>query len=207
MIDRPNSLTEPQIIARIVAGDAQLFHDLIRPYERSVYIMALSFLHNEADAEDIAQEALLKAFRNLASFRGESKFCTWLISITLNEARSLLRHKGVLRMESLDTTADEEGHISPALLRDWKEIPSEELERREVRLMLQDAVSSLPTIYREIFILRDIEELNTGEAAKLLKISVASAKVRLHRARLIMQRTLAPRLKQMHPKRGWLQWL
>ena len=79
---------EAQMIASIIAGDSHLFHELIRPYERRVYVMALSFLHNEADAEDAAQEAFLKAFRNLASFRGEARFGTWLVSITLNEARS-----------------------------------------------------------------------------------------------------------------------
>src|ERR1700680_4585886 len=93
---------EAQIIASILAGNTHLFHDLIRPYERSVYAMALSLLHNEADAEDAAQEAFLKAFRNLANFRGESKFSTWLISITLNEARGRLRSKKNVKMESLD---------------------------------------------------------------------------------------------------------
>lgn len=206
MADNPTLPEEQQIIARILAGDAQQFHELIRPYERSVYVMALSLLHNEADAEDAAQETFLKAFRNLANFRGEAKFGTWLISISLNEARSRLRRKNIVPMESLDTTPDEEGHVSPALLRDWREIPSEALERREVRQMLQDAVASLPPIYREVFMLRDVEELNTTEVAEFLKISVASAKVRLHRARLMMQKSLAPQLKLMNPKRRWFQW-
>ena len=78
---------EKQLIASILGGETQHFHELIRPYERRVFVMALSLLHNEADAEDVAQEAFLKAFRNLASFRGEAKFGTWLISIVLNEAR------------------------------------------------------------------------------------------------------------------------
>ena len=81
---------EPAIIKLILAGNTQLYHELIRPYERSVYMMALSLLRNEADAEDVAQEAFLKAFDKLGSFRFESKFSTWLISITLNEARGRL---------------------------------------------------------------------------------------------------------------------
>src|SRR5271167_3919305 len=93
---------EAQMIASILAGNAQEFHDLIQPYERSVYSMALSMLQNEADAEDAAQEAFLKAFRNLARFRGEAKFSTWLVSITLNEARSRLRSRKNVKMESLD---------------------------------------------------------------------------------------------------------
>src|ERR1700729_4536880 len=97
-----DNTSEAQIIASILAGNTQEFHDLIRPYERSVYVMALSLLHNEADAEDAAQEAFLKAFRNLSHFRGESKFSTWLVSIALNEARSRLRSKKTMKVGSLD---------------------------------------------------------------------------------------------------------
>ena len=194
------------MIAKILAGDSQLFHELIRPYERRVYVMALSFLHNEADAEDAAQEAFLKAFRNLSSFRGEAKFGTWLVSITLNEARSRIRSRNTIKMESLDEPADDQGHISPALLRDWKEIPSEALERKEVRLLLQQAITGLPLIYREVFQLRDIEQLSVNEAAAALGISIAAVKVRLHRARMMLQKKLAPELKQVAPKRRWWAW-
>src|SRR5580698_7213719 len=93
---------EAAMIASILAGNTHEFHELIRPHERSVYVMALSMLQNEADAEDVAQEAFLKAFRNLANFRGEAKFSTWLISIALNEARSRLRSQKNVKMESLD---------------------------------------------------------------------------------------------------------
>jgi RNA polymerase sigma-70 factor, ECF subfamily len=197
---------ESRMIASILAGDSQLFHELIRPYERRVYAMALGFLHNEADAEDAAQEAFLKAFRKLESFRGDSKFGTWLVSIVLNEARSRIRHRDTIKMESVDEPADEEGHVSPALLRDWKEIPSEALERKEVRLLLQKAITALPLIYREVFQLRDIEQLSVNEAATTLGISIASVKVRLHRARMMLQKNLAPQLKRIAPKRRWLAW-
>ena len=197
---------EGQMIAAIIAGDSQLFHELIRPYERRVYAMALSFLHNEADAEDAAQEAFLKAFRNLSSFRGEAKFGTWLISITLNEARSRIRRRDAVKMESLDEPPDEQGHTSPALLRDWKEIPSEALERKEVRGLLRKAIAALPLIYREVFQLRDIEQLSVNEAAAALGITTASVKVRLHRARMMLQKNLAPQLKEMAPKRRWWAW-
>jgi len=201
---------EQQMIASILAGESHLFHELIRPYERSVYAMALSFLKNEADAEDAAQDAFIKAYRNLSGFRGESKFGTWLISITLNEARSRLRRAKVVKVESLDPSPDEEGHISPALLRDWREIPSEALERHEIRHLLQKAVGELPPIYREIFLLRDVEELSVAEAAEVLQITAVSVKVRLHRARIMLQKCLAPQLKQMNAqgnsKRRWFPW-
>jgi RNA polymerase sigma-70 factor (ECF subfamily) len=198
---------EQQMIASILSGELHLFHELIRPYERRVYVMALSLLKNEADAEDAAQEAFLKAYRNLSNFRGESKFGTWVISITLNEARSRLRRTKAVPMESLDEPPDAEGHVSPALLRDWREIPSESLERRETRQVLQEAISALPSIYREIFLLRDVEELSIADAAKVLQITPASVKVRLHRARMMLQKRLAPQLKQMSPKRRWFPWL
>ncbi|MDX6457157.1 MAG: hypothetical protein QOE55_854 [Acidobacteriaceae bacterium] len=207
MVDNPQVADEAQIIASIVRGETHLFHDLIRPYERSVYAMVLSMLQNEADAEDAAQEAFLKAYRNLAKFRAESKFSTWLISIALNEARSKLRQKKSLKIESLDAGSEEDGHVSPVILRDWREVPSEALERKEVRRMIQLAVADLPGIYREIFLLRDVEELSVNESAEALGISVASVKVRLHRARMMLQKTLAPQLKQVNPKRRWFPWL
>ena len=195
---------EAEMIAAILAGDRELYHSLIQPYEFSVYRMAMSFLKDEQEAEDVAQEAFLKAFRNLATFRGQSKFSTWLISITLNEARRRLRRQSTVRMESLDDPPEGGGKVSPALLRDWREIPSEALERREVRALLQKAIEELSPIYREVLVLRDIEELSVEETAGVLAISISSVKVRLHRARIMLQKELAPKLKRAIPKkRRW----
>ncbi len=197
---------EREMIASILAGQTQLFHELVRPYERSVFAMAMSFLRNQADAEDAAQEAFLKAYRNLAVFRGEAKFGTWLISITLNEARSRIRARNAAPMISIDEEPDEPGQFSPAMLRDWREIPSEALERQEVRHFLQEAIAALPEKYRTVFLLRDVDDLSTNEVAETLNISVASTKVRLHRARRMLQKSIAPGLKQLNPKRRWFQW-
>ena len=197
---------EEQMIASILRGDSEQYHDLIRPYEHSVYRMALSFMKNESDAEDVAQQAFLNAFRNLAEFRGQAKFSTWLISITLNEARGRLRRQSLVRIESLDETPEQGGHVSPALLRDWREIPSEALERKEIREMLQEAICGLAPIYREVVLLRDVEELSVEETATELAISVASVKTRLHRARIMLQKALAPQLKPANPKRRWFRW-
>jgi RNA polymerase sigma-70 factor (ECF subfamily) len=195
---------EAQIIAAILGGDEELYHKLIQPYELSVYRMALSFIKDEAEAEDVAQEAFLKAFRNLSKFRGESKFSTWLISITLNEARMRLRRSKV-RMESLDELPEDGGKVSPALLRDWREIPSEALERHELRALLQKAIRELSPIYREVLVLRDVEELSIEETAGALAISISAVKVRLHRARIMLQKELAPTLKlTSRKKRRWL---
>ena len=194
------------MIASILAGDTQLYHELIRPYERSVYMMALSYMKNEADAEDVAQEAFLKAFHHLSSFRAEARFSTWLVGIALNEARSRLRREGILRMESIDDTPEEGSHISPAILRDWRDVPSEALERKEVRQMLQKAITNLPDKYREVFLLRDVEEMNIVETAAALSITVGNVKVRLHRARLMLQKQLTPLLRNMNPRRRWIPW-
>src|SRR5260370_28326404 len=122
---------EAALIAAILAGDTRHFHELIRPYERSVYVMAFSMLRNEAEAEDAAQEAFLKAFRKLNTFRADSKFGTWLISITLNEGRSRLRRRQIVKMDSLDTPAEEHCHVTPALLRDWRGMSAEALGAEE----------------------------------------------------------------------------
>jgi RNA polymerase sigma-70 factor, ECF subfamily len=201
---RPVVRDEAQMIAAILAGDRELYHMLVQPYELSVYRMAFSFVKNETEAEDVAQEAFLKAFRDLASFRGESKFSTWLISITLNEARRRLRRQNTVRMESLDEPPEDGGRVSPALFRDWREIPSEALERKEVRTLLQEAIGHLAPMYREVLVMRDIEDLSTEETARTLAVSISSVKVRLHRARIMLQKELAPKLKLASPKkRRW----
>ena len=190
---------ENAMIAKVLAGETETFHDLIRPYERSVYLMALQLLHNEAEAEDAAQEAFIKAYRNLGRFRSESRFSTWLIAIVLNEARARLRKKQPGLTDSIDDTS--EGSVTPAQLTDWREIPSESLERKEIRSLIRTALSALPLPYREVFVLRELEERNVQETAETLGISIASVKMRLHRARLMLQKQLAPQLISTAPLR------
>jgi RNA polymerase sigma-70 factor (ECF subfamily) len=208
MQKKPDNRDEAAMITSILAGETRLYHELIRPYERSVYRMALSFVKNEADAEDVVQEAFLKAFSGLARFRFEASFSTWLISITLNEARTRLRRNTASRTQSLDESEEEGGTISPALLRDWREIPSEVMERHEVRDILRQAVDALPVRYRQVLVLRELEDLSTDETAALLEITAANVKVRLHRARIMLQKQLAPQLKKISPetRRRWLPW-
>jgi len=184
------------LIARVLAGERELFHDLVRPYEKSVYYATFSILQNEQDAEDAAQETVLKALKNLHSFRAESKFSTWLISIEVNEARARLRHARVLKFESVDQSPEEEdGGFTPAVITDWREVPLQALERKELREQLQSAIASLPEIYREVLLLRDVEEFNIAETAATLGVSEGVVKTRLLRARLMMQKILAPQLQ------------
>jgi RNA polymerase sigma-70 factor, ECF subfamily len=190
---------EPSLIARICKGESSLFAKLVKPYERRVYGTALALLRNEADAQDVAQEAILKAFANLRQFRGESKFSTWLIQITVNEARMRQRKQHAELFEPIaDSPDDGEAAYTPRDFADWREIPSEALERSEVRALLAKALAKLGQKYREVFILRDVEQVGIAETAEVLNISIASVKTRLLRARLMLRDILAPELAD-----GW----
>jgi RNA polymerase sigma-70 factor, ECF subfamily len=186
-------VSEAELIRRVCQGDKEAFYGLVRPYERAVYVAAVSILNNPADAEEVAQEAVLKAFTHLAEFRAEAKFSTWLIQITINESRSRLRKDRRHLYESIDEArTDEEGDYSPKDFADWREIPSETLKRDELRNALKRALASLPLKYREVFILRDIQNLSIEETAEILGISEGNVKTRLLRARLQMRDALAP---------------
>ena len=199
------SANEAELIRRIVAGEREFFHELIRPYERMVYLTVFSIVKNEAEAEDGAQEAVINAYRHLSSFRAEAKFSTWLTMIAINEGRKRLRKAKVAKEESLDEQVEKaEGDYTPAPLTDWREVPLEVLERKELRQALRGAVADLPDTYRQVFVLRDVEELNIEETAQALGVNTGVVKVRLHRARLMLQKRLAPFLKTMAPKRKWL---
>jgi RNA polymerase sigma factor (sigma-70 family) len=116
---------ESELITAILAGNTELYHQLICPYERRVYIMALSYMKNKEDAEDVAQETFVRAMQKLRTFRGDSRFSTWLISIALNEARHGLRRRAAARNVPLDESRDDSTPAAPASLRDWRELPSE----------------------------------------------------------------------------------
>jgi len=192
---------EAALIGRILDGETELFHELIRPHERLVYVTIFAILKNEAEAEDGAQETMISAFRHLQSFRGDAKFSTWLVTIAMNEARKRLRKGKVAAEESLDAALEDNdgGDYTPAVLTDWREIPLEALEKQELREKLREAVARLPEKYREVFVLRDIEELNQEETAAALGINVTLVKVRLHRARMMLQKTLVPYLNSGAP--------
>jgi RNA polymerase sigma-70 factor, ECF subfamily len=185
---------EEALIRRIREGEHELFYELIRPYERRVFAATLAILRNEADAEDAAQEAVLKAFKHIRQFRAEARFSTWLIQIAVNEARMRRRKQQAVVMEPMVDQRDEEGDYTPRDFADWREIPSETLERAEVRQKLAEALSSLGQKYREVFILRDMQQLSIEDTAKALGISVPSVKTRLLRARLMLRDLLAPGL-------------
>ena len=184
---------EAELIESVRAGDREAFYELVRPYERMVYATAISVVKNTADAEEVAQEAVLKAFSGLSRFRGEAKFSTWLLQITYNEAKMKLRKARPHLYESLDDQPqNEEGDSWPKDFADWRPIPSELLEQNEVCKAVQDAINSLNPSYREVLVLRDIQNLTIKETTAILGISEANVKTRLHRARLLLRDSLAP---------------
>jgi len=193
---------EAELISAVQRGQHELFYELVRPYERRVYAAAMAILRNETDAEDVAQEAMLKALANIRQFRAESRFSTWLIQITVNEALMRRRRERTAMTEAIDERLDHEGEYTPRDFADWREIPSETLERKEVRQKLAKALASLDRKYREVFVLRDMEQLNIQETAEALGISVASVKTRLLRARLMLRDLLAGGWEQ-----GWFSRL
>jgi RNA polymerase sigma-70 factor, ECF subfamily len=206
----PEAAQESALIVRILVGERELFHQLIRPYERGLYLTAYSLLLNQADAEDCAQDAVLKAYKGLSSFRGDARLRTWLTTIVLNEARSRLRQRSGHPVDSLSEDEADSGDYTPSMLADWRYIPSRELERQELRQALHEAMAQLPAEQREVLLLRDVRGLSVAEAAAATGASENLVKVRLFRARLSMQKLLAPRLGTQQPGdkgTGLMAWL
>jgi RNA polymerase sigma-70 factor, ECF subfamily len=194
---------EQELIERILRGERKLFHDLVRPYERAVYLAAFAVLRNQADAEDAAQETMIKAFTRLQQLSSITKFKPWLLQIAVNEARLKRRGQRNHLYEPLESDRDSEDGFMPRDFADWREIPPETLERKEIRQIVNRALLALPALYREIFVLRDIQQLSVQECTEMLDVSEQVVKVRLHRARLMMREKLAPAFK-----RGFLaRWL
>jgi RNA polymerase sigma-70 factor (ECF subfamily) len=188
-----SAVNQAELVRRACEGDRDAFYSLVRSCERAIYVAAISIVNNPADAEEVVQEAVLKAFAHIAGFRAEAKFSTWLIQITINEARLRLRKDRRYLYESIDEPqANEEGEYHPKDFADWHEIPSEALKRVELRNALKQAMANLPLKYREVLILRDVQNLSIEETAEILGISQGNVKTRLLRARLQMRDALAP---------------
>jgi len=158
---------EQELIVRVQRGEHELFYELVRPYERRVYAAALAILRNESDSEDVAQEAMLKALANIRQFRAEARFSTWLIQITVNEALMRRRRERKGMVEGIDDHRDDEGEYTPRDFADWREIPSETLERKEVTYSyFQDPMYVfMDHEYNQI----EIEKENMGDALNYLE--------------------------------------
>jgi RNA polymerase sigma-70 factor (ECF subfamily) len=192
---------ERELIADILAGNRERYYELIAPIERRVYYTAYGILRTEADAKEVAQEAILKGFRGLRTFRGEARFSSWLLSIVANEARMRLRQRREVSLELLKSP-DNEDEYTPIELAEWREIAVEALAQKELAAHLEEALEALPEIYREVLIVRDIDGLNIAEASAALEISVPAVKTRLLRARLMVRDYFVSRSWASHPGSG-----
>jgi RNA polymerase sigma-70 factor, ECF subfamily len=183
-------LSEATQIQLILDGNVDAFCDLVTPHRRGLYLKALSIVHSEADAEEVAQNAVLKAFNKLSQFRHDSQFRTWLISITINEARMWLRANRKVKLESLDHGDGDDQALKTEIV-DSRENPFQVWERKQIRSAIRKALNLLSSRNRQVFILRDVELLSISETAKTLNISENKVRTRLRRARLRMRQALA----------------
>jgi RNA polymerase sigma-70 factor (ECF subfamily) len=181
---------EALLIDKTRAGDAKAFADLIGRYEGKIYRLAKHITQNDEDAEDVLQEAFLKAYSHLDSFQGQSKFYTWLVRIAVNESLMKLRKRKSDRTVSLDEELDTGEDTVVREIAVWKDDPERMYSREELRSILEKAVDSLRPAFRTVFLLRDVEELSTEETAAALNLSIPAVKSRLLRARLQLREKL-----------------
>jgi RNA polymerase sigma-70 factor, ECF subfamily len=178
----PNEAT---LVAEAQAGNTEAFSTLVKQYDRYIYRLALNITGNKEDAEDVLQEALLKAYTKLGQFEGGSRFYTWLVRIAVNEALMKLRRRSPQKELSLDEPGEgDEGALLPKEVEDWADNPEQRYARIELDKILQDTVARLEPNFRTVFVLRDIENLSTEETARILGLTVPAVKSRLLRARL-----------------------
>ncbi|MCX7918997.1 MAG: sigma-70 family RNA polymerase sigma factor [bacterium] len=197
MVSSLSELEEKELITRSKSGDVDAFTELVNRNEQKIYTLAYYLLNNREDAEDILQETFLRAYNNLSSFREEASFSTWLHRITTNLVISRFRKKK-LKTESLDEpiVIDHE-EMKQREIVDWSDIPDKTLLKKELNQVIDSAITALPLVYRTVITLRDIEGLSNEEVSKILGISIAAVKSRLHRARLFVREKLDAYLKSV----------
>jgi len=175
---------ELELVNRAREGDATAFSTLIRQYEGKIFRLAMNITQNREDAEDVLQEAFLKAYEHLDQFQGNSKFYTWIVRIAVNQALMKLRKRKTDRTVSLDEQIDTGEDTVVREIAAWDPDPEERFSRDELNAILTEAIDGLTPIYRTVFTLRDVDGLSTEETAEALDLTVPAVKSRLLRARL-----------------------
>jgi RNA polymerase sigma-70 factor (ECF subfamily) len=190
----PAELSDQILVARARAKDEAAFEELVSRYENKLYRLAMRFVRNETDAQEILQEAFLSAWRNLPAFEGRAQFGSWMYRVTVNAAlmllRSRTRHPEVtvddVEPVALNNAVADSGQTTRGSL-DWSQQADEQIQSAELRQHIQSSVDRLPDGLRAVFLLRDVEELSTEDTAEILGLSVPAVKTRLHRARLVLR--------------------
>ncbi|HXE91126.1 MAG TPA: RNA polymerase sigma factor [Terriglobales bacterium] len=183
-------LSDEEIVARVLAGDRALFEILMRRYNQRLYRVARAILREDAEAEDVMQEAYVRAYEHLDQFAGRAKFSTWLTKIAVHEALARAQKRG--RFDGLDSIADLEGDIMASLSKP-EQTPERAAAQGETARLLEQSIEALPAAYRSVLVLRDVEEMSTAETAEALGLTESNVKIRLHRAHALLRRELYAR--------------
>jgi RNA polymerase sigma-70 factor (ECF subfamily) len=195
-VPNPTTFDEQELVAKAQAGDNEAFAALVERYQNKIYRLAKNITQNNEDAEDVLQEAFLKAYSHLDTFQRNAKFYTWIVRIAVNEALMKLRKRKSDRTVPLDEPLDTGEETVNREIAVWEDNPETRYSQEEIQQILDEAVESLKPDFRAVFALRDIEELNTEETAETLGISVPAVKSRLLRARLALREKLTRKFKR-----------
>jgi RNA polymerase sigma-70 factor, ECF subfamily len=187
---------ELSLVQAAKSGDIQAFEALVKRYDRNVFRIAQHITQNREDAEDVVQDAFLKAYSNLEQFQGQSKFYTWLVRIAVNEALMKLRRRRPERTVSLDQEVQTDEDTMPREVADWSPNPEQQYSQAELKEILGRTIQGLPPSFRTVFVLRDVEGLSTEETAEALNLSIPAVKSRLLRARLQLRERLSKYFKR-----------
>jgi RNA polymerase sigma-70 factor (ECF subfamily) len=183
-------LSDEEVVARVLAGQTAMFEIVMRRHNQRLYRVARSILRNDGEAEDVMQDAYVRAYEHLDQFAGRAKFSTWLTRIAVHEALAR-RHRGN-RYQELEPESERNGDPMDRFA-SLEPNPEQQASNSEVRRLLEEAVENLPDAYRTIFVLRDVEEMSTTDTANILEITEENVKVRLHRARALLRKGLYTR--------------
>jgi RNA polymerase sigma-70 factor, ECF subfamily len=191
LLQECQSLSDTEVVERVRAGEAGLYELLMRRYNQRMFRMIRAVVNNDGEAEDVLQEAWVRAYEHLDQFEGRAGFATWITRIAFNEA--LARERKSRRWTPLE---DPQGEIMPEAnrLQTTSETPEDQAMRTQLGQMLQVAVDALPVTYRTVFVLREVEQLSTLETAECLGLSEEAVKTRLHRSRALLRRELEGRV-------------
>ena len=190
-------VSDEVLVERARRKDEAAFEELVGRYEDKLYRLAMRFVRNETDAQEILQDAFLSAWRNLPAFEGRAQFGSWMYRVTVNAALMLLRSRNrhpEVTVDDIEPTALNDAVAeSGQMMRgnaDWSQRADEQLQSQEMRKYIQISVDALPDGLRTVFLLRDVEELSTEDTAEMLGLSVPAVKTRLHRARLALREAI-----------------
>lgn len=179
-------LPDEEVVRRVLAGETALFEIVMRRYNQRLYRMARAILRDDGEAEDVMQEAYVRAYQHLGQFAGRSQFATWLTRIAIHEALARVRRRGRLEQLGPEDYSDGDGAMNVSPMPN----PEDQASVSELGRVLEEAILSIPDQYRLVLMMRDVEQMSTSDTAAALDLTEENVKVRLHRARAMVRRKL-----------------